>query len=258
MKKIIGILAILLLVIACAPKAEIPEETKEQIKEMEKQAEKLEEQLEEIKKTTPTIAPAPSPPEQEEPEPAEEEMSEQLKELLALADQKVKSYRYLLGEPPENHLLDTYFIKGNKVRINLFEYDPYDPETYFDNVYLDYDAKTAFGYCQSRKRCINKQADNTKKKWELNFEDYIKKTPYEWLKEVPDSAKITGPQVHESRTTLVVEFERGGSKFKYWIDDTYGMPVKIEKITAGQKEMWNFNDFLANTLKDSDVEPPFV
>lgn len=248
----------LVFLVACAPQ-EVPEGVK-------KEARKAQEPETVVQATGPepavtvTQQEVQAIPEQETtpsiPEPV---MPAELKELLGRADEKVKSYQYLLGEPPDNRLLDTYYVMGDKIKIKLFEYDPYDIDNYFDTVYLDDEAKTAFGFCENKKRCVSKTLDNTKKKWELDYSQYRKKTPYEWLQEIPPTASIVGPQVHESRSATLISYEEsGGGVVEMWIDDTYGLPVKIVKSTpAGEKLVWNFNDFTANALKESDVTPKF-
>lgn len=255
MKKLIGILAVLLFVVACAPQ-QAPETEPEPAPAQPEPVAPEAEPAVTVVAPEPTPTAGPSPEKEEEPAPTQ--LSKELAALLKKADQKVKSYRYLLGEPPNNLLLDTYYIKGSKIKIDLYEYDPYDLAEYFDTVYLDDETSTAVGYCKSRQRCQSKELDNTVRTFELDYHKYRKTTPYEWLKEIPDTAKIVGPQVHEARSTTLIEYDTDGAVVEMWIDDTYGLPVKIVQTDAsGEKKTWNFNDFLANTLTDADISPPF-
>ncbi|MEM4239757.1 MAG: hypothetical protein QXM31_01470 [Candidatus Woesearchaeota archaeon] len=202
------------------------------------------------------VPPGPTPVETK-PVPA---VSKELQALLSKADQKVKSYSYLELIIPTKQQPDRFYIKGTKAKIKLYEYDPYVAETYFDTVYLDTVAKTAVGRCESKRRCIWPQGDNTKKTWDnLDYSKYLTKTPYEFLKSVPPTATIIGPEVFDQRTTTKIEYEEGGKLIQMWIDDTYGIPRAIRVVpSSGQELNYKFNDLQFNTLTDADVTPPKI
>jgi hypothetical protein len=185
-------------------------------------------------------------------------VSRQMQELLAKADQKVKSYKYLDFVIPTKQQPDTVFVKGSKMKIKLYEYDPYVADTYFDTVYLDTAAKTIVGRCENTRRCVWPQGDNRKKEWtNLDFNQYRFKTPYEWVKTVPVTATIIGPEVFDQRTTTKIEYEDGGKLIQMWIDDTYGVPRAVRVVpSAGTELNYKFNDVYFNTLTDTDVTPP--
>ena len=184
--------------------------------------------------------------------------SKELQDLLSRADQKLKSYKYLELILPDKKQPDTLSVKGTKVKVKLYEYDPYVPENYFDTIYLDTVAKTVAARCESRKRCIWANGDNTKKLWtDLRYDDYRRKTPYEFLKAIPATAAITGPEVHENRATTKVEYDDAGKHVIVWIDDTYGIPVELNFIpSSGEMTKYKFNDLQFNTITDADVTLP--
>jgi len=181
-----------------------------------------------------------------------------LQDLLSRADQKLKSYKYLELIIPMKEQPDTISVKGAKIKIRLYEYDPYVPENYFDTVYLDTAAKTIVGRCESNKRCVWPRGDNTKKVWtDLNYDKYRPKTPYEWLKTIPTTAIIAGPEVHENRATTKVEYDDAGKHHIVWVDDTYGIPVEIQIFTSDDERVtYKFNDLQFNTITDRDVTLP--
>jgi len=185
-------------------------------------------------------------------------MSKELQALLNVADQKLKSYKYLELIIPIKEQPDTIWVKGTKMKIKLYEYDPYVADTYFDTVYLDTVAKTIVGRCENRKRCIWPQGDNTKKLWtDLGYDQFRRKTPYEMLKQIPSTATITGPEVHENRATTKIEYDEAGKHHIVWIDDTYGIPVEIQITTSdGMRTTYKFNDLQFNTVIDADVTAP--
>jgi hypothetical protein len=187
-------------------------------------------------------------------------VSKQMQTLLAKADQKVKSYKYLDFVIPTKQQPDTVFVKGTKMKVKLYEYDPYVVDTYFDTVYLDTATKSIVGRCESRQRCIWPKGDNTKKDFTgLNFDTYRFKTPYEWVKTVPATATILGPELFDNRQTTKIEYEEGGKLIQMWIDDTYGVPRAVRVVpSSGQELNYKFNDVFFNTLTDADVTPPAI
>ncbi len=184
-------------------------------------------------------------------------ISRELEDLLKRADQRLKSYQYLELIIPTKKQPDMIYVKGTKIKIKLYEYDPYIPENYLDHIYLDTATKSIVGRCENRKRCTWPQGDNTKKDYtDLNYANYKPKTPYEWLKEIPPTARILGPEVHENRETTKLEYDRGGVKTQMWVDNSYGVPLEIQLTpSAGQKVTYKFNDMQFNTIADRDVTP---
>ena len=66
---------------------------------------------------------------------------------------KINSYSFYYSTSENWNLLrDKYFVKGNKIKIKLFEPKMWDRETYFDTVYLDVATQNGFGYCESREK----------------------------------------------------------------------------------------------------------
>ena len=201
------------------------------------------------------VQPGPTPVEAK-PEPA---VSKELQALLSRADQKLKSYQYLELVIPDKQQPDTIAVRGSRIKITLYEYEPYVPAEYFDTVYLETSTKTAVGRCENQKRCIWHRGDNTNREWKLDYDKYRRKTPYEWLKGAPAAATIIGPEVHENRATTKIQYDDAGKFVTMWIDDTYGIPVEIWIITSSnEKTTYKFNDLQFNTILDRDVTPAAI
>jgi len=264
-KTLLVVLAILVLIIACAPQ-EAPAPAEPAVKAdktvVEKEVSTPEPAAPEAEEAPEPAAPVPAPAPEPEPKPVPtveaKEMSAEMKDLLSKADKKVQSFSYLYADPmTEGRYLDTYNIKGSKIRVDLFPTDPYIIDDYFDTVYLDAADKSATARCEEEKRCMSHNTDNTGKVFEASFDDFYKKTPYEWLKEVT-YAEIVGPEVVESRSATKVKIPGEAMTTYMWLSDTYGLPLKvvIEK-DDGTKETYGFKDFVMNSLKDADVVPKF-
>lgn len=244
MKNIVGfsIAFVLLLLVACAPAAQPAAPAAPQ------PAAPV------VQPAQPVSSVAPTPVETK-PVPA---VSKEMQELLNRADQKLKSYKYLELILPDKKQPDMMSVKGSKIKVELYEYDPYVPENYFDTVYLDTASKTIVGRCVERKRCIWPRGDNTKRVWtDLNYDQYRPKTPYEMLKMIPASARILGPEVHDNRQTTKIEYDDAGKLVTVWIDDNYGIPIEVGILTSDGKEtLHKFNDMQFNSVTDADVTPP--
>jgi hypothetical protein len=185
-------------------------------------------------------------------------VSKELQDLLSRADQRVKSYKYLELILPDKKQPDTISVKGSKVKVKLYEYEPYIPKEYFDTIYLDTATQTAIGRCETKARCVWAQGDNTKRAWtNLDYNQFRRKTPYEFVKEVPSTATIMGPEVHFNRGTTRIQYDDAGKLVDMWIDDSYGLPVEISITTSdGKVTSYKFNDMTFNGLADRDVTAP--
>jgi hypothetical protein len=186
------------------------------------------------------------------------EMSPQLRELLKRADEKLSSLRYLFGGTETGNLFkDRYDVKGTKVVLHKYSEDYYVREGYYDTVYIDTVAKTAVGCCVERSRCISHNVDNTKEKFDLDYATLsIPKTPYQWTKEIK-YATVVGPQTFNQRSVTFIKYALDdGSEVRMWVDDTYGVPHKVEIEKGGNIIWYQFNDMLFNSLKDADFVAP--
>lgn len=184
-------------------------------------------------------------------------LSPELRELLQKADNEVKSTSYLYAEAPGNVGFDTYFVKGTKIKIAIFEKNDYNVEDYFNIVYLDTVDKTAHGTCENKKRCLTKIADNTKKVYKLDYDEYRTKTPYEWIKDI-EYAEILGYEMINNHAVTKIRFEQNEIETEIWVDNRYGLPHRIIITYNGEEKTYSFKNLLANTVKDSDVVSPLI
>ncbi len=177
----------------------------------------------------------------------------QVARLIARQD-KAKSYHFYYSTSENwNVIRDQFFIKGDKIKIGLYEINRWNND-YFDTVYLDPATKTAEAFCENnnKERC----RDNDRK-FDVSYEDFIIKTPLEWLTSIPRDAKVTGSENFDERMSVVVEYTRDdGATVRIWIDRFSGVPVRVlifmdevENIL----EQYNFKNLVINTLTSQDV-----
>ena len=258
MRKILITIVLLLFLAACAP-APKPEE----------KAPPLAEKAPVVEENLPEAPPAPEvgvkPPVRalpseriDEGKPSTEvvaeskvTMSPALRDLLKRADEKLSSLQYLYGGTDTGNLfLDTYFVKGTNMKVQKYSEDYYVREGYYDTIYYS----LGVACCEEIDRCRSHNVDNTGKKFDVDASTLkMPKSPYQWVKEVPATAQIVGPQTFNSRSVTYLKYtDDKGQPVEMWVDDTYGVP---HRVIVGEAK-YQYNDMLFNGLKDSDFDPP--
>jgi outer membrane lipoprotein-sorting protein len=150
--------------------------------------------------------------------------------LVSLLSKKddVPNLVYEYSRPPLDPKIYIYHINGNKGKIVMPKFNLYPKgEPYFDTIYFGLNSKTARGYCEFRDICGVKKVDPNEEV-ELPFAKYYQKNPYDWLKDIPLTAEIVGSEQIETRSTTVVKYKDAGVEKKIWIDEFYGLPLRVE------------------------------
>ncbi|PIN76054.1 hypothetical protein COV18_01370 [Candidatus Woesearchaeota archaeon CG10_big_fil_rev_8_21_14_0_10_37_12] len=261
MKKTLLILLILGIIIACGEK-EIPP-AQEDLVELEEIT-----TPEQITTETPTESEQKEKSEQEEPKQKEEipqetqteiiieqtkEITPVIKDLLKRTEEKLTSMQYLYGGTETSNLfLDTYQVRGNKIKIKKYESDRYVREGEFDTQYIH----EGIACCEKLSRCKSHNTDNTNKKFELG-EIYTPKTPTDWIKEITNDAKVLGQEVFDERSVTHIKYANNGRTTEMWLDNSYGAPHKVTVTDSNDNLItYRFNDLTFNSLKDKDFEAP--
>lgn len=185
----------------------------------------------------PAQAPAAEPP---KPEPVDE-VSAEVKDLLAKSQTRVQSIFYKYKGPETGDDFYDFYIKGVKIK-----YNPYlpiktldKPESY-DSIFIDSVAGTAQSYCMAA-YCAYKG-----KKEDLIYKDVYIQTVFDWIADLTIAKKV-GEEVIDSRSTWKIETNKGF----LWVDSFYGIPLKAE---SGGKT-YRFQKIAVNSVQDSDVVP---
>lgn len=276
MKKILPILLLLVLLLGCAKVSEdklvdTVGEEKEPSIQVEETAEPPKETIEtpvvetkekptteEVDETEPIVVTKPLP---------ELELTGELKELMDKLERKVKNYKYTYGVPPLSTEINTYSVQlKNKageeeylIRVDLYDYEPTILQDYWDTVFLNPATQEAKIYCLDKSRCQSKEVDKLNKTEEVSYDEYKKKTPTDWAKEIPNDAKLIGPELLDKKTVTKFEYTSpDGTKYSIWLDTTYGLPMQVVLEQAdGTKIKHLYRDMKINTEKDADFKPPF-
>ncbi len=207
-------------------------------------------------KTAPQPEPEPQPAEQynsaPEPEPETapvKEPSKKVKDLLS-KHSRVKSLHYMYQDPLNYPAEWPTWIKDNKMHIDLRTLDQVNSDTYVNQVYLDKASKTAVGYCESNEfKC--KDPNQAVK---VKFAKYNRKSPIDWIEGVT-YAEIETTETMQQRTVVRLAYtDDKGAKVVMWVDDYYGVPVKVEVTKDGDKKRYVFEDLAFNNVEDSDLK----
>lgn len=160
--------------------------------------------------------------------------------LLKLATTKVKSLNYHYSGPETDNNLYDIFIKGTKHAYLPFDRNDYSAFTAYNIIFLDTAAKTAMSYC-THQTCAPKG-----KRSDLTYTAVYVATPMDWLVGIT-SAKKAGSETIDKRAVTIVETNKG----KMWIENFFGVPVKIEKDGT----TYSFQQMAFNSVLDSQVNP---
>lgn len=277
MRKILLAIMLVVLIMGCAPQTAAPTEPTPEVKEVvpEPKDEPAPAQTTVVEKAgqpapstptddstvivekqpetiTPESGDVPAAPSTVKEETVSSEISPQVKDLLERADRKVKSYSYTLAPPPDQLARDKWMVRGSKVRVELFDDNYVEPDTYFDNIFIDTSAKTAVGVCLSQRttRCAEAGQE-----FEVAYDDVMVKTPYQWLKSVSGTPKIISTELLYDRKMDVIEYKSGGKTIRQWIDQFSGLPVRVQ-VGEDKNSRTEFRYLAINSVTEEEIAKP--
>lgn len=202
-------------------------------------------------KTTTTEAAEAEPEEEDaapEPEPAKP-IDKKVAELLTKHDGRVKSLKYMYQDETNKPEEWETWVKGNLMHVKLREMDNVAGDTYIDNVYLNLGSKDAAAYCERKvMRC-----DDPNEAVDVRFSKYYRKGPIEWIKSVTYAKKVAEEQMQQ-RNVWKLEFEAGDKHGVMWVDEYYGVPVKVHILDGSDIDEYVYEDIAINTIDDSDLK----
>ncbi len=188
-------------------------------------------------------SPTPTEDGAQQAKPQAQGIAEDVKALFAKRS-KITSMRYLYYGPPNDALGYEVSVVGKKAKVLSPKQIKADSGRYYDTIYLDLEAKSATGYCESAS-CPEKGPFSS------DFQTYSFKTPTDFIGMVT-SAESKGTELFESRKAVVVAFrDSSGKEGVMSLDSTYGVPLKI--VYDGKK--YEYRSAFFNSLSQADVMP---
>ncbi|MFH1072994.1 MAG: hypothetical protein V1743_06210 [Nanoarchaeota archaeon] len=200
---------------------------------------------------------------QEPLEPVEPEMPEEdipslpdeVKDAFDKAKETVTSYQYKYIGPPNDKDVFAVLVKGTKMKVTRPQYANYLETDRYDTVYLDLEKKTAVAYCL----VYTPVCKDKTKAFYPGYEKYLFKTPFDWIEEIP-GGELKGSEQVNGRNAWRVEYSSGENLHKVWIDEHYGIPIKIQigleskDISSLQKLVtYEYKELGINSVEDKEV-----
>lgn len=135
---------------------------------------------------------------------------------------------YEYSRPPDDPKIYKFYVKGNQARIDLprVNYIP-KGEVRLDTAYLDIAARKATAYCEEKGIC-----EDRNKEYDLDFDKYYYRNPYEWLQDIPTDAEIVGTEQINTRDVTHLKYVSSGTTTEVWVDEFYKVPLEV-KVTSG-------------------------
>lgn len=237
MKYLIGILIVALLLVSCTPEETTEVDASDDVVDVVEDVKDSQETgQEETQEETDDAFETDSVKE------TREKLSEESKEVLELAKQRVKNYAYTYFGVETGQFEYDYAIKDGKIRITIDKDSKYQKtEDDYRVVYLDTVDETAIGVCEERSLCkVNLEPID------LVYTDWRAiKTPLDYLAEITEY-EIISTEVIDGR-----ENYRGESNIgMVWIDIYTGLPMQVEQDGVRVLEI---ADLKFNQLKDEEV-----
>jgi len=195
------------------------------------------------------VPPAPIPSQKAAPS---GELDEEIAFILSRADEKITSYKFTYAAPPQNLARDVWYIKGTRIKVELFNENWIRHDEYFDTIYIDTAKKTAVAYCQRPKtpQCAGPDVE-----FPVDYEEVMIMTPYQWIKTIPQQVEKVSTEMLWDRKVTVLRYMEGGAEFKQWVDNFAGLPLKVQKKEPGKDLVeWGFRYLSVNSLGDEDLE----
>ena len=147
------------------------------------------------------------------------------------------------------------FVKGTKTKKVYIEPRKLNLEVFYDSLYLDNDAKTAFATCvKSGVLC----SPSYEKVYPAEYET-LPFTGIDFLENIPTNAKVVGTRALFGRTGKVIEYETSKGKERLYIDTYFGLPLKHElyKVEGGEEVILEESTFSRlSDATESDVTVP--
>jgi len=233
------VLAVALMFLVGCAKEEAPEEEKEP-----------------VEKTTakPTEAAEPEPEEEVEAEPEPARVpTKKVQELLQKHVGRVTSLKYMYQDQTMKPEEWETWVKDDRMHVKLREMDNVRGDVYIDNVYLNIATQEAAGYCE---RAVYRCADPNSPV-DVKFAKYYRKTPFEWISEVTYAEQESVEQMQQ-RNVWKLKYTEGGKTVNMWVDEYYGIPLKIRVVEGSAVNEYIFEDIAFNVVEDSDLEHAYI
>lgn len=176
----------------------------------------------------------------EAPSGEEKGIAPEVQEILAKSSNvKSISYNYKRVDQPLEKPLQ-FRVKGDAVKRELPVQTKVLNKNEMDVVVFNTVAKTANGYCESKKYCLK-----TGDVGAVGYDAYYVKTPFDWQEEIT-SAEKKAEEILFDRKVWLLQVNKDVSM---WVDTFSGLPLRVD--VNGERH--EFQNPVYNRVEDADV-----
>jgi len=159
------------------------------------------------------------------------------------------NYKFSYSELSDDRITRTYFIRGDKVRVELYTSANREAGS-FDVVYLDLSSREAAAYCELGNTAVCPNPEE--KISNPDFDEYYFEPPHEQIQDL-EAAEVTSGLTYEDIVVDVVKGEIEGEQVTMYVHGFYGVPLYIE---YGPDEGFGLRDASFNSVTEDQVNPP--
>lgn len=272
----------LILLVACVPPAETPQNDTEAIADNESaepkqtddsQAEEPKEQPEPTPEPEPAEKPKPSTPE-ETPEDEHNDTAEQTETVTSPPQPRTKLYDFLetFTERVDSYQFtyknDEYFVRGNRYKIRLdrpvtvshVTFDDIEKSLYYyDTIYVDRSTKNTLAYCEGHDDDVNRQCAELELydlAYPVPYSTYDITLPEDWLLTYLDDEPATidhNKYYVKGRAAVTATFDLQ-PQLQLHFDKGSGLVLRADFKQGNQLlERHDYENLATNKVRDVDV-----
>ena len=197
-----------------------------------------------------------------------------LRAQIKIADEKLNSYQYFYSDrrPDSNYkfpIWGFFKVKGDRIRLDITPVEElsarlagmgntdrslYQPNLYGDDYYNQFFLNMATQKAYAR--CDNSLCRNRAQIAPVRFEDFYRKTPMDWRREIPlETVRIIDSKQIQGQSIIRVIYERDGEQITQWLEQYAMLPIRVD-IGDPEDDGYtiHFLDFAPNSVSDTEFE----
>ena len=156
---------------------------------------------------------------------------------------KVNSYKYSYYGPPNDGFGVVFFVVKDKIKISMPKNTKLSDNQYYDTIYLNIGKPEGTAYCEAAD-CLDAGRD-----LQIKFDEFYRPTPIDFVKTIMIARPVGTELIDGRKVTLISFTDNLSNNGSMWLDNTYGVPLKVKFDTS----KYEYRDIFFNTLSSSDV-----
>ena len=176
-----------------------------------------------------------------------------IREAMEKAMGKDENYFYRYTGPDQYQY--EYWVKGDKLKIQVLEEDQIDKTTIKNVVVLDRSDESAEWYCEHSNMNFCYSGPGP---WPAVYAEFYRPTAKEWLSELGPDFRYRYDDTISGVSYSIIDYEKDGRLVRVWIDGWNGFPLQIDfhpdmDSESEPTESYKFEDMDLSVVDDDDV-----